>query len=273
MIMELNSTQVVLYEMNCDKQLKALISALIKFNNSDDKKTQAKQNTKVLDKWYTLVAENGLLFEPVEDQTAFIQIIHQYQCKEYRRMTLNRSQVGVAPDLTSGTDQDVVTLVQYKNCLRLRIELHQLLLHFWSFNSMINWYRNLKIGRGLCNFDSISRSKTMPRYEVFRQLDYLSDTQTPIGPNEVEINGYKLYINNNYTVYEVSFIKSCLELLNSFDPWKSLILSNIEDDNLHKQDLYLSCRKLKEIARRSRSRSIKCRVFSVELEGLVSVAC
>ncbi|KAG7664533.1 uncharacterized protein J8A68_001943 [[Candida] subhashii] len=139
-------------------------------------KHQRNQKTLSLIKnYYDLLKDNKFLFEPSESQEGYNNI-KQYQGQLINSYSLAHLQLGEAPSLNQVisamykeeniyTQQNNSTLVKYKNVLRLRIEYKQILLQFWSFPAMNNWYRNLVIGRDLSfplEMRNISRLKSIP---------------------------------------------------------------------------------------------------------------
>lgn len=119
------------------------------------------------------VANNGLLFEPTSDSTVYSRFAKKYRGKLLHCYTLQNLAVGEAPsvNLQNYKEDPLKTmahsaaLLNYRNALRLRVEHVQLLLHFWSFQGMVQWYRNLSIGRDLASLlDSrvVVRFKSIP---------------------------------------------------------------------------------------------------------------
>ncbi|CUM68043.1 uncharacterized protein PRCAT00005758001 [Priceomyces carsonii] len=130
---------------------------------------------KALPLYYSILKENRMLFEPTNSSEEFKKfkfkgpLMHSY--------TLSNLAVGEAPSLNhlisamykedyiAGLDRNMATLVKYKNVLRVRVELKQLLFQFWSFYGMLHWFRNLVIGKDLAlpvDERKISKMKTIP---------------------------------------------------------------------------------------------------------------
>lgn len=110
--------------------------------------------------FYDYLKDNGMLFEPTESLDEFLQFRKRVECELNEVYTLSNLSVGEAPSLTQvissmvkGTDNayqyNVAELVKYKNTLRVRVELKQILIQFWSFYGMVHWFRNLCIGKDL----------------------------------------------------------------------------------------------------------------------------
>lgn len=106
------------------------------------------------------VANNRMLFEPLKNGAAYEAFAVQYRGPLVHSYTLSNAKLGEAPSLNQlilalykedllSQQQNVSTLVKYKNVLRLRIECQQVLLQFWLFHGMVQWFRNLSIGRDL----------------------------------------------------------------------------------------------------------------------------
>lgn len=110
--------------------------------------------------FYDYLKDNGMLFEPTESLDEFLQFRKRIECELSEVYTLSNLSVGEAPSLTQvissiikGADNayqyNVAELVKYKNTLRVRVELKQILIQFWSFYGMVHWFRNLCIGKDL----------------------------------------------------------------------------------------------------------------------------
>lgn len=275
MLVELNSTQLILYKLNCGKTLSNLLKSLFKYNNIDDLKkfsSKDRRALKLLDKNFGLISDNRSLFEPITDSCHFQALLSAYRCEEFKRLTLQNIQMGIAPCIGENPSIDPVVLVKYSNCLRVRIELNQFLFQFWSFHSLVEWYRNLTIGKDLSDFESITHFKSLPRFEMYRQL--MEEDKTVKSSNEIVIEGYLLFMARTYSDTEVQFLKYCIPDLNSYDKWKTLVLSNFDrfDFNASDDNLYINHNKLNTIKKTKRVLN-KCRTFSVQQEGLVSLAC
>lgn len=117
---------------------------------------------------------NGLLLEPTADHAVYSRFAANHRGKLLHCLTLQNLSVGEAPSLNlhnykedgSVKYSSSVSLLNYRNALRLRIEHFQLLLHFWSFYGMVHWYRNLSIGRDLSlllDTRVTGRFKSIPR--------------------------------------------------------------------------------------------------------------
>ncbi|KAI5962184.1 uncharacterized protein KGF55_003260 [Candida pseudojiufengensis] len=154
-------------------------SSLLNQTNFDKFKTKIKnnKNKKILSnisQYYDILKDNRLLFEASDNETSTFKNLKGTLLNSY---SLNNLQIGEAPSLNQlisamykedtnlSSSIQTSSLVKYKNCLRLRIEYKQILLQFWSFNSMINWFRNLSIGKDLSlplEFRTITKLKSIP---------------------------------------------------------------------------------------------------------------
>lgn len=207
-LLEINSTQLNIFDLKVEKKVLELIVALYndanqlndvmqmvqkeKMNNdsNDDvdemwndayegEVDDLKQSTsskwkslwhkskynKVLNKsisqYYDFIKENRMLFEPTKSATEYSIFKTKFQGNQIASYTLNNMYVGEAPSLnhlmSSMYKEDkshinkhnISTLVKYKNTLRVRIELKQILLQFWSFYGMVHWFRALSIAKDL----------------------------------------------------------------------------------------------------------------------------
>lgn len=116
--------------------------------------------------------DNSFLLEPTTNQEIYRRFSRRYRGKLMHCFTLQNLAVGEAPSVNLHNYKEdhaassKVALLQYRNALRLRIEHMQLLLHFWLFNAMVHWFRNLQIGRDLASLlDTrvVARFKSIPR--------------------------------------------------------------------------------------------------------------
>lgn len=223
-LLEINSTQLNIYDLKVEKKVLELIVALYndsnqlndvmqivqneKMNNDGDddldemwndayqgEVDDLKQSTstkwkslwhkskysKVLNKsisqYYDLIKENRMLFEPTRSATEYSIFKTKFQGNQIASYTLNNMYVGEAPSLnhlvSSMYKEDkshinkhnISTLVKYKNTLRVRIELKQMLLQFWSFYGMLHWFRALSIAKDLSSpleNRSVTKLKSIP---------------------------------------------------------------------------------------------------------------
>lgn len=223
-LLEINSTQLNIYDLKVEKKVLELIMALYndsnqlndvmqivqneKMNNDGDddldemwndayqgEVDDLKQSTstkwkslwhkskysKVLNKnisqYYDLIKENRMLFEPTRSATEYSIFKTKFQGNQIASYTLNNMYVGEAPSLnhlvSSMYKEDkshinkhnISTLVKYKNTLRVRIELKQMLLQFWSFYGMLHWFRALSIAKDLSSpleNRSVTKLKSIP---------------------------------------------------------------------------------------------------------------
>lgn len=259
-ILELNSTQLNFYDLNCSSHLKNLIISLygeqnqlddlaINLNNDYQQRKSASDivieqlddlfagdaygglnlgeiseelahfktsaSDKVMKKWgnyktnksfkhlssyYKEMKNNLMLMEPTSNYEEYrYSQLYKYRSDLINSYTLDNLKVGEAPSLnqlisalykedTKSTNQPISTLTKYKNCLRLRIECKQMLLQFWSFHSLINWFRNLSIGKDLCKpVDQrlITKLKSIPNRSNLRNNALLiaSAAAAAISPN------------------------------------------------------------------------------------------
>lgn len=223
-LLEINSTQLNIYDLKIDKKAQELIVALYNDANQlndlmqiiQDEKTND-ENTENLDelwddaydgevdnlklstssKWkslwhkskydkvlnksmlqyFDLIKDNKMLFEPTNSVKEYRVFCKSYRGSQIASYTLNNMILGEAPSLNHFLSsmykddkshinkQTISTLVKYKNTLRIRVELKQLLLQFWSFYGMVHWFRNLTIGKDLSaplEFRSITKLKSIP---------------------------------------------------------------------------------------------------------------
>lgn len=288
-LIEINSTQLVIYELQCDKSLKRLISALYKLMNESDRakvyttkfhELKLQLALKPLSKHYELLKDNNLLFEPTTDRNRFDQVKKLLNAVPKSKYTLNNSKFGVAPHMDSGTDVSLNPL-KYDNTIRIRVEMHQMLLQFWSFHSMINWFRNLIVGKDLCtNFNinkSLSKFKMIPTMESMEDLQLLQTIATKgdviSASPTVSLQGYQFYIKNTFSDIETKLIKSSLPVLQTFDKWTHLVLSDYRqfDTVIHNNNLFINYGKLKRKPSTKMPSNVQCRLFSIEQEGLVSI--
>lgn len=134
-------------------------------NKKIEKKLKAKLPAELLN--------NTLLLEPTADAATYRRFAARYRGKLIHCLTLQNLEVGEAPliNLQNYKEDNVsnchsIALLRYRNTLRLRIEHFQLLLHFWSFNGMVHWFRNLCIGRDLASSldtRAVAKLKLIPR--------------------------------------------------------------------------------------------------------------
>lgn len=216
--LELNSTQLRIYKIN-DKSILKIIKLLYFENNgltklmnqvnSNQVKSDSDENEdvyqesiksfnfkakfqfnndrklqKLLSKHYNSFKSNQMLFEPTNN----LQENFKYKGELLHCYTLNNMSIGEAPSLNhlisaiykeDHSHYNIVNLVKYKNVLRVRIEMNQILLQFWSFNSMIHWYRNLLMGKDLSvplETRNLSKLKSIPSRYSRRNNELLAAT-------------------------------------------------------------------------------------------------
>lgn len=219
--LELNSTQLNIYKLN-DKNLSKLVLLLFKESNGltrlmnhmkqetafspDDesaelyhelfksklKKCNTRKLSKMLKSDYSMVKDNLCLFEPEASEKKFAykgDLLHSY--------TLANLSLGEAPSLNhlisamykeENTRYNIVNLVKYKNILRLRIEYSQILIQFWSFPAMLNWYRFLVMGKDLSSpldHRQVSKLKSIPTRYSRRNIELLAATAASAYYNNV----------------------------------------------------------------------------------------
>jgi hypothetical protein len=200
-LLELNSTQLIVHELKADKKLHRLILALyhdrnyleeqmnaiinrkgvsVDFvedlfsgdayggtgNGNDDigrttsfksKYQHSKLNASILhdfDNNFDTFKDNKMLFEPsnsLEDLARFAAI---HKGDRLHVFTMQNLTVGEAPSIDAYSKnatnlESFYTLVKYRNTLRARVEFKQLLLQFWSFHGMAEWYRHFSIAHDL----------------------------------------------------------------------------------------------------------------------------
>lgn len=226
-LLELNSTQLNLYELRVSSTSENLIVALYNHQNQISDLASNLQNTlygegqpllaytrdlgillddleyenpseyvklsssnKLVNKWkkhktnvllnkslpdlYNQYEENKMLFEPTSSYEEYVKKTAHIKGKLLRSYTLANCKAGEAPsvlqmafkeDSNPTINQNELTLVKSKNTLRLRLELNQILLQFWSFHAMINWYRNILIAKDLSTpieERGVSKLKSIP---------------------------------------------------------------------------------------------------------------
>lgn len=199
-LLELNSTQLIVHELKADKKLHRLILALyhdrnyleeqmnaiinrkgvsVDFvedlfsgdayggtgNGNDDigrttsfksKYQHSKLNASILhdfDNNFDTFKDNKMLFEPsnsLEDLARFAAI---HKGDRLHVFTMQNLTVGEAPSIDAYSKnatnlESFYTLVKYRNTLRARVEF-KLLLQFWSFHGMAEWYRHFSIAHDL----------------------------------------------------------------------------------------------------------------------------
>lgn len=141
-----------------------------KFKNQKNNKTM-----QLIRNYYDELKDNQFLFEPTSSSEEYARFSKKHRGTLLHCYSLANLQVGEAPSLdqlisamykeehTGNTNNS--SLVKYKNTLRLRIEYKQVLLQFWSFYGMINWFRNFTIGKDLSlpiDFRHITKLKSIP---------------------------------------------------------------------------------------------------------------
>ncbi|CAN3374541.1 hypothetical protein DIRU0_D19614 [Diutina rugosa] len=197
MMVELNSTQLNLYSLGCDKKLRQTIVDSYKEVNSlkemmeemkltmgtpkIGKLFKSLNTSKQVDisSIYDDIRDNRMLFEGSDSQAHFSAIKQRYQLKLENSYTLHELQVGEAMSmnqLASAMHKKEMrplrleTLLKYKNVLRLRVECSQLLMQLWSFHGVVAWYRLLVLGKDLAapiESRELTRLKSLPsRYTV-----------------------------------------------------------------------------------------------------------
>lgn len=126
-------------------------------------KSRQEASAKLLPKFYDILSDNRFLFEPTTNTATISSFKSNYVGSLMHTYTLADCDVGEAPSLnqlisamyketaTDSLPQSASALVRYKNVLRLRVELKQILLQFWSFYGMVHWYRNILIGCDLAS--------------------------------------------------------------------------------------------------------------------------
>ncbi|EGV64950.1 hypothetical protein PSN45_005306 [Yamadazyma tenuis] len=274
MMLELNSTQLILRELNCSRTLKNLVVGLFQARNGPQDKSHSHM-CKNLGKFYDELKHNQMLFEPVSNRAEASSVLNRYGGDIACKLALHSSMVGVAPNAQEHVDKDSITLIPYKNTLRLRAEMYQMLVQTWSFAAMVKWCEELVVARDLChNFDgSLAKRRTLPDYGVFQALNQnnLQDEETT---NSVVINNFSFYVDGRYNMTEMSMINACLPKLKSYDNWSNLVLSNVEALKIHPTEgnIYVNYLKLNAAAAKFKPQEGPCRQFSIKSEGLVSLS-
>lgn len=273
MLIEQNSNQLILYKINLPTALKNIITSLFKYCNKVDLENGLKdkiENMKMsrdlsnLKKVYDEIKDNQLLFEPISKRATFNKLLTKYKGEIHQLYTLNRMKIGKAPVMDESNN--TLTNVKYQNILRLRVELNQLCIQFWSFNAMVEWYWHLNVGKDLCGeFDEMPKLKSIPR-----NLQHVLNTET----NGKTVDS-KLIIGDSEFFIKVNndrlFIDGCLPELNSYDKWSHTIVSNYRNLPLNEIDdnLFVNFNKVSHILNTTGG---SCRYFAIQQEGLVSVS-
>ncbi|CAH2354093.1 hypothetical protein CLIB1423_14S01882 [[Candida] railenensis] len=207
-LLELNSTQLIIYDVKFDRKLLNLVLALYHsenyleevmemiltkksehldfvedlfsgdaysagssasgtgLNGSINNKSAAIRNkfqrskfshslTKDLNDYYDIIRDNQLLFEPTTSEVEYAKFSSRYRGEKLHTYTIQNSRFGRAPTLKEYfkngkcNPENLATLVKYKNSLRVRIELKQMLFQFWSFYGFTEWYRQFGISKDL----------------------------------------------------------------------------------------------------------------------------
>lgn len=273
MLLEQNSNQLILYKINLTTAFKSTITSLFKYCNKIDLENGLKdkiENMKIskdlnnLKKYHHELQDNKLLFEPITSRDCFNKLLTKYKGEVHQLYTLNRMKVGKAPVMTGGSN--TFTNVKYENILRLRLELNQLCLQFWSFNAMVEWFWCLNVGRDLCGeFDEMPKLKSIPR-NLHHVLDYDGDGKTIDSQLMIGELQYYIKVKN-----DKPFIDGCLPELNSYDKWSNTTVSNYKNLPLNDIDdnLFVNFSKLSYILNTTGG---NCRYFAIQQEGLVSVS-
>lgn len=303
-VLELNSNQLRIYKLKADNSMYATIRALYKFQNrcdgkncgeewdsneSDCDKSSENTDNGFLHKMKKNVSKaremsiiksgllselslNKFLMEPTDSYEQYATFAAKFRGPIIRSFTLLNLAVGRAPFTTllrkdRMLDVKKMCLLDERNVLRLRIEHMQILLHIWSFHGMVQWFRNLVIGRDLSllidsrkvlNLRSLS---SLARYEIETTVpiddqkrastsrlgsissDSISDlslfsssssntSDTKVSEaNTVDILGQKVQsLENFYIKPEKKYIAHCIPKLKPYDKWlgHKMALSNLD---------------------------------------------
>lgn len=255
-LLEINSTQLNIYELKVEKKVQGLIIALYNdanqlndivenlqnekphhetdseedclgddaYGGSVDNMKQSTSNkwkshwqkvkyqkalNKDLSQYHGMFKENKMLFEPTESLEEYDSFKTRYQGKCVASYTLNGVNVGEAPSLNHLISsmykedksqinlQNYSTLVKYKNTLRVRIELKQMLFQFWSFYGMLHWYRNLKIGSDLSfpiETRTLTKLKSIPNRRNNQNNSLLAATEAAASFGRGTDNSYDEFV-------------------------------------------------------------------------------
>lgn len=155
-----------------------------KFKNQKNNKTMH-----LIKNYYEELKDNQFLFEPISSIEEYENFSKKYRGTLLHCYSLANLQVGEAPSLNqlisamykeeNNGNANNSSLVKYKNTLRLRIEYKQVLLQFWSFYGMINWFRNFTIGKDLSlpiESRHITNLKSIPARNTSRNNALLAAT-------------------------------------------------------------------------------------------------
>ncbi|CAK9436925.1 uncharacterized protein LODBEIA_P14390 [Lodderomyces beijingensis] len=199
-------------------------SKINKFRN----KLKSQKNQKIMNQlknYYPQLKNNQFLFEPSSIPKEHTNL-DKYKGMLIHSYSLSNLQIGEAPSLNQlisamyKEDQaessmaNNSSLVKYKNTLRLRIEYKQILLQFWSFHSMVTWFRNLTIGRDLSvplEYRTVSKLKSIPSRYSSRNNALLAATAAAAGygrGHSLDNNHNNSNNNNNTTVMGDEFMSS-----------------------------------------------------------------
>ncbi|RCK63913.1 hypothetical protein Cantr_10584 [Candida viswanathii] len=153
------------------------------------KNQKSNKTMQLIKNYYDELKDNQFLFEPTTSTEDYLKFANQYRGTLLHCYSLANLQVGEAPSLNQlisamykeehNGNTNNSSLVKYKNTLRLRIEYKQVLLQFWSFYGMINWFRNFTIGKDLSlpiDFRHITQLKSIPARNTSRNNALLAAT-------------------------------------------------------------------------------------------------
>lgn len=302
-VLELNSNQLRIYKLKVENSINTTIRALYRFQNRCDGKdrdeewdfndsdsdesvensngflhkmknnvTKAREMSVIKSGLLNDLALNKFLMEPTTSCEEYATFAAKFRGPLIHTFTLLNLAIGRAPFASplrkeKMLDVKKLCLLDERNVLRLRIEHMQVLLHIWSFHGMVQWYRNLVIGRDLAllidsrkllNLKSLSN---LARYEVEAAAtiddqklafsgrlasisgDSLSDESIysssssaasyhkPSEVNTIDILGQKVQsLENFYMKPEKKYIAQCIPRLKRYEKWlgHKMALSNYD---------------------------------------------
>lgn len=278
MLMELNSTQLILYKLKTPRMLSKLLVSLFlhinkidNSNNITDNITKTVQSflklkpLKSLPQYFQLVKENKFLFEPVRSRQDFQRLLVTYDAQIYHIYTLNNFKAGIAP-----RSPGCLTDVKYHNVLRMRLEMNQILVQFWSFSLLSDWYWFLSVGKDLSgSFEMMPKDKNVPQNlgRVLKKCNAKDAENTIV---YTDISNYLFYTRKLSTNDEI-YLRACIPQLDSFHKWQDVIVSSGStkfDLNFDQKNLLVVERNVLHTAN---NKGGFCRYFTVQTEGLVSV--
>lgn len=303
-VLELNSNQLRIYKLKGDHVMHTAIRALYKFQNRCDdidtsedwdsnesdsdellensnngflhkiKKNvcKAREAAKIKAGLLDDLALNNLLMEPTDSSEQYSSFAAKFRGLLIRTFTLLNLAVGRAPFASPSRKERMLdvkrlSVLDERNILRLRLEHMQVLLHIWSFHGMVQWYRNLVIGRDLAllidsrkllNLKSLSNlaryeiepaahnedqklastsrlgsisSDSISDFSLYSSSSSSASSIKPIEATTIDILGQKIQsLENYYMKPEKKYIAHCIPKLKPYEKWlgHKIALSNYD---------------------------------------------